>query len=484
MAGIGFELKKLFVGNGVIRKVRAYAYAAVICSGTMLLAIVLLLCIQAFAVYFGLGEHMREVLVVTMIYALLLSMLLTSLLQMFLSRYVADMVYQDHTEKVIPSFVGASLALMLPGGLLYAGIIATAAELSFLQKFLNWLLFMELIPVWLLMAYITAAKDYRSILLTFLYGVALALLGGPLLVWLGAETLTALMAGLAAGYGFMLVGMLRVLLRYFPRGKSSPFGFIAWFSETPDLVLTGFLAMSGAFVHIVLMWFSPLGGSVTGVFRAAPLFDSAAFYAYLVTLPTSINFIVSVEVRFYTAYREYFRAITEGGTMSGIHLARERMERALWQELSNLVAVQLFFLVVYLLLMRWFLPLIGFTADMLHMFRMMSIGYSLYCIGISFLMLELYFNDRTGALLAAVCFFFGNLAGTLLSLRIGPLFYGTGLIAGGLFMYLAAVPRLYRYVQRIDYHVYCSQPVFNEIRRDRFREAAEWLEQRAHRRQE
>ena len=34
MAGIGFELKKLFVGSGVIRKMRAYAYAAVICSGT------------------------------------------------------------------------------------------------------------------------------------------------------------------------------------------------------------------------------------------------------------------------------------------------------------------------------------------------------------------------------------------------------------------------------------------------------------------
>ena len=46
MAGIGFELKKLFVGRGVVRKLRAYAYAGIICSGTMILAIALLLCLQ------------------------------------------------------------------------------------------------------------------------------------------------------------------------------------------------------------------------------------------------------------------------------------------------------------------------------------------------------------------------------------------------------------------------------------------------------
>ena len=57
MAGIGFELKKLFVGRGVVRKLRAYAYAGVICSGTMMLAIALLLGLQQMARMFGAGEH-------------------------------------------------------------------------------------------------------------------------------------------------------------------------------------------------------------------------------------------------------------------------------------------------------------------------------------------------------------------------------------------------------------------------------------------
>lgn len=41
MAGIGFELKKLFHRKGLVAMVRAYGYAGVICTGPMLLGILL-----------------------------------------------------------------------------------------------------------------------------------------------------------------------------------------------------------------------------------------------------------------------------------------------------------------------------------------------------------------------------------------------------------------------------------------------------------
>ena len=47
MAGIGFELKKLFNSRGLFASFRAYGYAGVVCPGPMLLGIVcfLVLCI-------------------------------------------------------------------------------------------------------------------------------------------------------------------------------------------------------------------------------------------------------------------------------------------------------------------------------------------------------------------------------------------------------------------------------------------------------
>ena len=43
MAGIGFELKKLFQKNGIFALLRAYGYAGAVCAGPMLLGIALLL---------------------------------------------------------------------------------------------------------------------------------------------------------------------------------------------------------------------------------------------------------------------------------------------------------------------------------------------------------------------------------------------------------------------------------------------------------
>ena len=465
MAGIGFELKKLFIGRGAIRKVRAYAYASIVCSGTMLLAVLLLLGIEQLANWAGTPEHEREILISLMVYALLFSLVLSSLLQTLLSRYVADMLYREEPERVMPSLIGGSLVLMAPGGILYALLLSRAGEVPLFDRMINWALFMVLIPVWLQMAYITAAKDYRRILQGFALGVALAFLSGGILLAMGIRALRALMIALFLGYGSMSVDFISVLLRYFPTGKGSALAFVEWFGETPELIWIGFLSMAGAFVHLILMWFSPLGSVITGPFRQAPTHDVAAFFAFLVTLPTNINFVVSVEVNFYQKYRRYFDAITGGGTLREIGIARANMVTSLKQEVFKLIQIQLFCMVVYIVTMRYFLKTIGFTTEMTGMFQVMSIGYSAYAIGNSMMLLQLYFNDRLGALLTSGAFFAVNFAVTAFTMNGAPIYYGVGLCAAGFVMYVVGIVRLFYYVGRIDYHVFCAQPILLQERR-------------------
>lgn len=479
MAGIGFELKKLFAGRGVFRKVRAYSYASVVCAGTVLLAIVLLLGMQALIDIFRVSRAQKEVLVGTMVYALFFSMMFTSVYQTFLSRYVADQLYHDHAEKIMPSLMGASITLMIPGGIFYAFLVNTADALTIMQKILNWLLFLELIPVWLQMSYITAAKDYRAILLVFGLGVIIALLLGALLLILDVIPYTALMAALVVGYGVMLCGFMKVLLQYFPLGKGSVFSFIGWLSKTPDLLLTGFMGTGGMFVHICVMWFSPLGSIITGQFRQASLFDACAFYGFLIILPTTINFVVSVEVNFYLKYRDYFDAITGGGTIRQINQCRESMLAVLKQEISKMAWIQVFFLVAYIIIMRFALPYLGFTTDMIRIFQVLTIGYSAYTLGNSLMLLQLYFNDRKGAMVSAAVLFFTNLLISLWT-RTGPsIYYGLGMAAGGLAMYMVALPQLLAYVRHIDFHVFCSQPVTNAQEDGFFLRLANRLDKRA-----
>lgn len=459
MAGIGFELRKLFVGRGAIAKVRAYAYAGIITSGTMVLAIAMMLGVQGLAKAFGATDQEIETLVVLMVYAMLGSLIFSSLLQMLLSRFAADMLYQKLFQRVLPSLFGGSIVLIIPSGILYGIFLWFAPEIPLLDRVLNWGLCITLIMVWLQMAYITAAKDYKRILAGFAGGVLTVFLLGIVLLNVGVRSTTAMMAALFCGYGVMLISFNRVLLTIFPVGSGSLLAFVEWIGKYPDLVLIGFLSMSGAFVHMFVMWFSPLGDMVAGQFRHAPLHDSAAFFAYLVAIPTSINFVISVEVNFFQQYKRYFSAITNGGTLTEIHLARDDMSKVLHQELFRLTQVQIFVMVLYTVLMRYFLETIGFTRDMISIFQIMCVGYSAYAIGNSIMLLQLYFNDRKGALLTCAVYFAVNLFGTLLTMNRSPLYYGLGMTLAGIMMYLVGLTRLLAYVSNIDYHIFCGQPV-------------------------
>ena len=62
MAGIGFELKKLFNRQGLFASFRAYGYAGVVCTGPMLLGIVLLLGVMYLCDKTGGSRHSRELL--------------------------------------------------------------------------------------------------------------------------------------------------------------------------------------------------------------------------------------------------------------------------------------------------------------------------------------------------------------------------------------------------------------------------------------
>ena len=60
MAGIGFELKKLFNRRGLFAAFRAYGYAGVVCTGPMLLGVVLLLGVMFLCDITGSSRHSRE----------------------------------------------------------------------------------------------------------------------------------------------------------------------------------------------------------------------------------------------------------------------------------------------------------------------------------------------------------------------------------------------------------------------------------------
>ena len=120
MAGIGFELKKLFSKKGIFALLRAYGYAGVICAGPMLLGIVLLLGIHYISAAAGIDSAQQNMLTCMVTYTLLGSLIITNGLGMITTRYTADCLYEEKPQLVMPSFYGSVCILMTAGGALYS----------------------------------------------------------------------------------------------------------------------------------------------------------------------------------------------------------------------------------------------------------------------------------------------------------------------------------------------------------------------------
>ena len=147
MAGIGFELKKLFSKKGLFALIRAYGYAGIVCTGPMLLGMVLLAGVRMIATFAGTAKDMQELLICMITYSLLASLLVTNLLSMITTRYTADMLYMNKDDRIMPSFYGSTALMYVIGGLGY-GIFLLFSGIEPVHQLCCFILFMELIVVW------------------------------------------------------------------------------------------------------------------------------------------------------------------------------------------------------------------------------------------------------------------------------------------------------------------------------------------------
>ncbi len=461
MAGIGFELKKLFARNGIILNVRANLYASLVVAGPTIMGGVLLLGAKFVSGLGGASNHQQDLIVVIITYSLLFSLLLSSLLLFVLARYVADMLYIKAYERILPSMYG-SISLLLAVGAVLWSLFLLFSKVEFRYGIFSFILFSEGLMVWIQINYVTAIKEYRSILIGFMIGILLGLGVGLMLVMLKLDVVASVLAGACIAYGILIVDFAFVLHKFFPIGSGNPFRFLEWLDEYPHLLFIGFFSTLALFAHLMIMWASPWGKSVVGLFYYAPQHDIPALFAFVTSLVTTVNFVTSVEVNFYPKYRLYFRLLNGNGSLNDIERAHADMMEVLKQELLHLAIRQVFvtiFSVIVIGEVLVYFPL-GFTSVMIGTFRVLAVGYGAYAIGNSLMLFLLYFAGNEDAMWSVIPFLLINVIGTVYTVTLPEAYYGFGFVAASVIYYLVAESRLFSYTARLDFFILTKQPVF------------------------
>jgi uncharacterized membrane protein len=288
------------------------------------------------------------------------------------------------------------------------------------------------------------------------------LLIGLLLVMGNYDVVAAVLAGACIAYGILVLDFTLVLHKFFPRGSGHPLMFLEWLDEYPHLLFVGFFSTIALFVHLMIMWSSPWGVQVEGLFYHAPQHDIPALFAFMTSLVTTVNFVTSVEVNFYAKYRLYFGLLNGEGSLSDIEKAYDDMLSVLKQELFYLAIKQVFvtvFAIIVIGEVLVYFPL-GFTSVMIGTFRVLCVGYGAYAIANTLMLFLLYFASNEDALISVIPFLLINILGTYFTLTLPESYYGFGFVVATVVYYLVAGARLFAYTARLDFFILTKQPVF------------------------
>ena len=161
------------------------------------------------------------------------------------------------------------------------------------------------------------------------------------------------------------------------------------------------------------------------------------------------------------------------------------MMRVLSEELGYLAQKQLLATMLFIILGTILLPKLplGFTTEMLSIFRVLCVGYAFYAIGNSIMLISQYFADYTGALIDAALFAACANLGTMILMNGSSSFYGFGFVLGGALFCIAAWLRLCGYLSKLKFNVLSQQPMIQAERSGIFTRVSRKLDKRALRRQ-
>lgn len=461
MAGIGFKLRRLTQDESLLGYFQGYLSAGLICCGPWILTVLTLSLADLF--WSDVSSSGRPNLFRLMIvYAYAFSLVTTGGLQTVVTRYLADRLYAEDPNRHVPTYVALCLLNSpIQAGLAGLGLAFLPMPVAF--KVAGVSLYVLVCNTWLLMIFLGAVRAYASILIAFVLG---GLASVSFMAILSNYNELGLLMGFTAGQAVAYLWMLRLLLREFPAPKVPwDFGFLVYFRKYPALGVGGWLLNLGSWIGVFVYWMSSYATVYYGLPSYYPYHDVAVFLALLSIIPALVIFFVKVETDFYEGYRAFFGGITTNKVpYSELQRRKAEMVDTLLSGFSSLLQVQG---LVSLLVAAFPDVIFGFMRlppETVEMTRNCAVGAFFLVIFQCLTTILLYYQAYYEVAVSALVLVLGNLAGAVVSLRLGQWSHGLGLLVGSLLGLWLAYRYLLRVVRNLERITFMQQPMPGQLR--------------------
>lgn len=457
MAGIGFELKKIYGRKTLASGLWGTIYATMTTIGPAVLSAVLILALKILMDRVGITLLEERFFVASTTYAFVTATLSAVFFAAPVSRYISDCIFLGREQDICPSAFGVlTLSTTVSGVIMFllcAGMYyQDGVPMTFLVSY--YFLGVLVTDVYSMMTYASALKHYRTLTFSFFLGGLLAV-GVYLLCSrrLGIDKVTAACMALVCCYFVILYALVSQCIRSFGMPKSRYFAFLPYFRRYPKLAAGGFAYTLGLYCPTIIYWFFSGMVEEVSIFRTFPAYDFALFIAVFVNMPSLVIFVVKVETAFYEKYTLYVSALNNG-TYELIHKERGVMARALRHQLFFVYEIQLIITVVLVCLVSVFFPYLSAGAYMLHMFVILSLGvYAVFCMYFTIVVFY-YFSDYGGACISSLVFLAVTVFGAAAAVLRND-FYPLPLLISGLCGWIVAFLLLRRRMEKLDSFLMC-----------------------------
>lgn len=469
MAGIGFELRKIYRKKHIYSLLQGIGYSSVVTIGPTIITIGVIVIMYRLLGVLDVRYADRELLSSTMLYAFIFPLIVTTPFNAVMSRYIADKIFENKMADILPSYyTGLILSVLIQGMISIPFYIRLylVSGLGAFFVFSSYCLAMVIVIIFYSMIYLTATKDYRIITSQFLIGMVLAATLGYLFVKiLDFEIIPGALYALTIGFFYIAVGEFAYIKKYFTENSGNYKESLTYFLRFKKLYLSGLFYILGLYCHNFIFWNSDLSIIVAKSYISAPSYDMATYLGMLTNISAMVIFIVMVETGFHERYKTFSEAIIHS-TLRDIEKAKNDMFRLLIQQMTYVAQVQAIITSIIFLLVIIFLPSMGFSGLIMNLYPAMAVGY--FCIFIMYcnIIFLYYFSDMTGAFLTSFLFFIGVLTGSLISMHFSIRFYGMGTVLGGFIGWTFSFFRIKYLEKNLFIHIYHNGSIIDTKKAD------------------
>lgn len=389
------------------------------------------------------------------VYAFAVSLVATAAITIISTRMTADLLHLGRTELLLGCFLaslllGAALsavafaALALADSVSPAGlaVITCSSVVSF---------------VWIALAFSTALRDYRGILIAFASGLAISTFAAVGMAQAGASYVQ-MAGGFAVGLFVIVLLLSYRILAEFPypvRNIFAPLQAFAYFGRVYKMLAIGAtFVVAGVWVDKWIIWSGPDGERALSGLVHAPTYDGAMFIAYLSIVPSLILFVSILETSFTPNYRRYYLAISAHATLATIERNARDLAAQTMSALLRTGRAQFIICLIFVMAAPNIVSLAGLRYEDTGLLRVGTIGASFHFLFLACLSFLLFFERHSEFCLLGACHFTLNSIFTLATLVAGPNYYGLGYLASAVVSSLIAFAVVDRSIGQLTYFTF------------------------------